>query len=253
MHHFRVLVRNNEYTKCVRAFTPIHTHTTRHNGLFLSYLEVHLFKSSSLDCLPPCGRSIHKLFEPNTCLDQIDGRWHENSIDSKRIQSGHQLCRTASRAHSWWWWLGTLSVAFRDRTTRFSVCEQLGSNHYTEPIAVCTVFKVILRDGVLLLCLPLTDSMEKFFLEKLLVSHLTEIFQLCHEHESCILTHREAHFMSQLNHYHNLTPQFEKDFMSSLWSFRIKILYAYIVSSVRTVGLRHLVLFIFNTQFMLKM
>jgi hypothetical protein len=100
------------------------------------------------------------------------------------------------------------------------------------------------------LCLPLTDSMEKFLLEKLLVSHLTNMFQLFREHERCILTYREAYFMSQLICYHNLTSLFNWKcyYRSSLWSFRIKTLYAYLVSPVRTVGFRHLVLFIFNTK-----
>jgi len=64
--------------------------------------------------------------------------------------------------------------------TRFNGCEQLRSNNYAEPIAVCTVFKVYLRDGVLLLCLTLTEFMEKFLLEELLVSHLAKISHLFH-------------------------------------------------------------------------
>ena len=74
--------------------------------------------------------------------------------------------------------------------------------------------KVCLQDGVLLLYLPLTDSMEKFLLVKLLVSHLTKIFQLFHEREKCILTYREAYFMSRFNHYYNFTPLFENVFIT---------------------------------------
>jgi hypothetical protein len=70
MHHFCVLIRNNERIKRVLAFTLSYTYNTAQQfGSFLlgsSSFQVIYFG------LLPCSRSIHKLFELNTCLDQID-------------------------------------------------------------------------------------------------------------------------------------------------------------------------------------
>jgi hypothetical protein len=124
--------------------------------------------------LLPCSRSIHKLFEPYTCSDQIDSRWQENSIDSKRIHAGHQLWRTTSRARSWWWWVGTLYIAI---PWQIDNAQRLYTIAFTVLCRASCGLRYSTYAGVVLLWLLLTHSIEQSAFCKLLVSHLTKIFQ----------------------------------------------------------------------------